>query len=123
MRFVHTIPTKEANMKEYETLRIYTNRPCTKTAIANDYYEIPYVEIRWDGTIKARGTEDFSYKRYWDTVDSGWIWTWDGERRNKGGYRWFDCIGLFHFTKGRNARKIFKDYIRHSYSAPVVEIR
>ena len=55
-------------------------------------YEIAYKEYDEDGNLVGIGTEDFSRERY-RTIDRKQIWTWDGQKRNKGGHRWFDYEG------------------------------
>ena len=52
-------------------------------------YEIKYTEYDENGEKIAVGTEDFSRERYNNLKDYR-IFTWDGEKRNNGGYRWFE---------------------------------
>lgn len=53
-------------------------------------YELPYREYRLeDGSLCAEGTEDWSRERAKNLMVVN-AWAWDGERRNKGGYRWFE---------------------------------
>ena len=76
-------------------MRIYGKRK----AIAEHYYEYEYKEYREDGTLKCIGTEDFSAERL-RTLEHRFIWTWDGQKLNKGGYRWFEFDGMVIINKG-----------------------
>ena len=97
-------------------MRIYgkTNK------IADDYYELPYKEYRPDGTLKATGTEDFSGARL-RTLEVRGIYTWDGQRRNAGGKRWFDYHG--HVRVNAGDLKELKAYAAAKYAADLVQIR
>ena len=66
-------------------MRIYGR----KQEINEGYYEVAYKEYRPDGSLKATGTEDFTRERL-KTLEYRFIYTWDGQKRNKGGYRWFE---------------------------------
>ncbi|MBR6507487.1 MAG: hypothetical protein IKT37_07815 [Clostridia bacterium] len=85
------------------------------------YLEIEYKEFREDGTLKQTGTEDFSVKR-WAAVPLRWVYTWDGQRRNKGGYRWFDLDGSYK----TDDPKAFKKYITNwwnKFGIETVDVR
>lgn len=73
--------------------------------------EIAYREYDADGEPKATGTEDFSIarRRY---IRSASVHTWDGQKRNKGGYRWFDYHGNVKYRgNGQALRKVLeKEY-------------
>lgn len=60
-----------------------------KRKIGDDYLEVKFTEYSGDGDIIREGTEDFSQERY-SRVPVYEIWTWDGQRTNKGGKRWFE---------------------------------
>ena len=83
---------------KYYTIRIYGKR--TKITEDEEYFEVEYTEYRNDGTIKGTGTEDFITKR-WNSVKAHMVYTWDGTKRNKGGYRWFDYHGIIWHTGTR----------------------
>jgi hypothetical protein len=90
-----------------------------KREIAENYYEVEYKEYRQDGSLKAIGTEDFSTKRY-NNLEGRAVYTWDGEKRNKGGYRWFDYQGYFRTDN----LKELKNYMELKYNnAAMVQIR
>jgi hypothetical protein len=89
-------------MKEYETLRTYGK-------ILNywNHYvsyemggemreesrvfqrEVAYTEYDCNGEKVLKGSEDFSNERYYG-LKMYRVWTWDGEKYNKGGNRWFE---------------------------------
>lgn len=89
-------------MKEYETLKVYGKRLNTWGTLdalfdGRQYYshidqvEHKYTEYSFTGEAIHEGSEDFSFQR-WDTTTAHYeIWTWDGEKRNAGGNRWFEC--------------------------------
>ena len=60
-------------------------------------FEIEYHEYDPEtGELVGIGSEDFSQDRMKE-IKSHWIWTWDGEKRNKGGYRWFENRGCVKY--------------------------
>lgn len=69
----------------------------------------------------AVGTEDFSFERYRTTVNNSNVFIWDGIRRNKGGYRWFEDTGFWKYRKSE--KKLFKQYMSNRYKATLVQIR
>ena len=83
------------------------------------YLEVAYKEYREDGSLKATGTEDFSVKR-WSKTPIRFVYTWDGERRNKGGKRWFDYEGAYRIDNPKGLKGYFKA-IRPE--AEIVEVR
>lgn len=84
--------------------------------------EQEYTDYRLcDGTVYQKGTEDFSQDRL-RTLVKKWIYIWDGEKRNNGGNRWFDCMGLIEYRKGDT--KAVKELLKHRYpKAEVIELR
>ena len=99
-----------------ENYRIYGKR----TEIANDYYEVEYIEFREDGSPKCTGTEDFTSQRWSKQTKSYECWSWDGHRLNKGGHRWFD----FHGCKRATNRAAIMMYLRYKHpDAEVVQAR
>jgi len=84
------------------------------------YFEVEYREYRPDGTLKATGTEDFTSERWNKQAHMRFVYTWDGERRNAGGSRWFE----HQTTVWTDDPKAFKKYAQAIYrDAALVEIR
>ena len=83
--------------------------------------EYAYRDYSPKDEVIATGSEDFSAERNKTQTLTGWIYTWDGERRNKGGYRWFDCRGYFRIRK--SDRKEFMELMKTRYNAELVEFR
>lgn len=71
--------------------------------------------------VVAVGTEDFTPERYHNTVNNSNVFIWDGIRRNKGGYRWFDDTGFWKYRKSE--KKLFKQYMSNRFKAEFVQIR
>lgn len=100
-----------------EYLRIYGKRK----EIAPDYWEIQYREYREDGSLKMVGTEDFSTKRMCKYINAKCVFTWDGQKRNKGGKRFFDYHGIYRYT---GSNKQLKAYIQTQYpKAELIDLR
>ncbi len=75
-----------------------------------------------DGAIAGAGSEDFSPERYKEEVAKYWVWTWDGKKYNKGGKRWFECMGLVKFRKSE--KKLVKEYLKMRYpEAELIQLR
>ena len=83
--------------------------------------EIAYKEVNEQGETIGTGSEDFSRERAKAEIVQGYICTWDGETRNKGGYRWFDNRGYYRIRK--SDRKGFIQMIKNKYGVEVVEFR
>lgn len=83
--------------------------------------EIAYKEYDADGELVGAGSEDFSKDRYHKELREAYVWTWDGEKRNKGGYRWFEFEGRTIYR--RKDVKLIKDHYRRVYNAAAVELR
>ncbi len=68
------------------------------------------------------GSEDFSLDRWHKEAEERWVWTWDGVKRNKGGHRWFECVGYCTFRKSH--KKGLKELMmtRHPEAA-LVQLR
>ncbi len=113
----------------YETIRIY-NRKNLRTDInaaehsyTDGYLEYSYTEYRViDGvaSLKGKGTEDFSINRYNSEMHCKGIYTWDGERRNKGGHRWFDYRGFVDYI---GSTKALKAVMMQKYGCEEVSLR
>lgn len=84
-------------------------------------FEIEYKEYYLDGTLKQTGTEDFSADRYNKTIREKWLWTWDGQKRNKGGHRWFECQGQIKFDY--HHRQELKRYLENKYQGKEIQLR
>lgn len=67
------------------------------------------------------GSEDFSPEREKMELENRWAWTWDGERRNKGGKRWFEDHGLVKFRKSEKAE--VKRYLQSKHDAVEIQLR
>lgn len=83
--------------------------------------EYSYEEYNEAGEVVGIGSEDFSPEREKLELDHISLYTWDGERRNKGGYRWFDCRGFYRIRKAE--RQAFKALMAKRYGAQLVELR
>ena len=87
-----------------ERMRIYGKAKAIGTNNGGAYLEVEYKEYREDGSLKQIGTEDFSAER-WAAVPMRFVYTWDGQRRNKGGYRWFDYDGAYRTNDPKAVKK------------------
>ena len=67
--------------------------------------------------IVATGSEDFSKQRYKDTLLHKMVWTWDGQKRNRGGHRWFEYSRDVKYIKGKG--KEVKTYLKNMYKMAV----
>ena len=87
------------------------------------YEEVAYKEYDSEtNELIGEGSEDFSMDRYLAEVESRWIYIWNGEKRNKGGYRWFDMKGYIIFRKSE--KKLVKELIKARYpEAEVIQLR
>ena len=88
------------------------------------YYEVAYKEYSTEtGEVLNEGTENFSVTRYLKTVESIYIWTWDGKKRNAGNKRWFDCRELVHIS-GYHHRDALKALCKVRYpEAELIQLR
>lgn len=108
-------------------IRIYGKRLNTWTAINEKgrevatQIELAYKEYNEDGELVGTGSEDFSMERYNAEIQRVWICTWDGQKRNKGGYRWFDNCGSVEIRKAD--RKEVKKHYEEKYNAAEVQLR
>ena len=85
--------------------------------------EVEYKEYDTEtGALRATGTEDFSPERWNNEVAAHWIHTWDGQRRNKGGHRWFEDMGKYTYRKSE--KKALEQLMKTRYSnAEVIQFR
>ena len=84
--------------------------------------EIAYQDINpATGELEGVGSEDFSPAREGRDIEYKWIYTWDGQKRNKGGHRWFTCHGTIKYRK--SGRKAVQEYLKNKYHAEVVQLR
>ena len=84
--------------------------------------EIEYKEYDEEGDLVGAGSEDFSLERLHKTLaQNKLVYTWDGQRRNKGGHRWFDFQGYITFNKKQST--LIKDHLMRRYGAELVQLR
>jgi len=84
--------------------------------------ELAYTEYREDGSLKQTGSEDFTPERLKQDTEEKWIWIWDGQKRNAGGHKWWECIGCYRISKG--GRKVMEKIIKAKYNdAYMVQFR
>ena len=84
--------------------------------------EIEYKEYDEEGDLVGAGSEDFSLERLHKTLaQNKLVYTWDGQKRNKGGHRWFDFQGYITFNKKQS--KLIKDHLMRRYGAELVQLR
>lgn len=100
-------------------MKIYGKTKVIGTVDGGAYLEVNYKEYRADGSIKQTGTEDFSAKR-WSSIPYRFVYTWDGQRRNKGGRRWFDFEGMIRIDDPRAYKRLTKVLFP---DAEIVEVR
>ena len=77
-----------------------------KREIATDYFEVPYIDYREDGTIYNKGTEDFSIQRL-KMIHLWRVKTPSGEI-NKGGHRIWEIIDNIRALNAKDAKGIAK---------------
>ncbi len=77
-----------------------------------------YREYYLDGTLKQKGVEDFSPERYESEIIGRQVWVWDGQKRNKGGYRQFDYKEYITFPRKR--RKEVMELLKSRYPQSVL---
>lgn len=80
-----------------------------------------YRDYNEQGETIGTGSEDYSPERERETLLKGYLYTWDGEKLNKGGNRWFDCRGFYIIRK--SDRRQFKELMKQEFSVDVVEFR
>ena len=92
----------------------------------DEYGRMKQVEVAYNdydvesGELVGVGTEDFSRERY-KTIITKLLWTWDGERRNAGGHRWFEYTGLdYKYIRGEG-RKV-KRFIQNAFERSVNKV-
>lgn len=81
------------------------------------------------GELVGCGTEDIPVHRSLGgrglkLIETTYLYTWDGERRNKGGYRWFEYRGMIQYRGGKGVRKALKELKQRKYPEAVeIELR
>lgn len=83
--------------------------------------EYAYKDYRNDGTLKDAGSEDFTPERWKTEVRRAFAYVWDGKKYNKGGHRWFDCVGFVQYR--RSEVKEVKGYLKRKYGCVLVDLR
>ena len=63
-------------------------------------FEVRYKDYNEQGELVGCGTEDFTPERWRDQTVGGWVYGWDGNRRNKGGHKWWEVISAVHYRRG-----------------------
>lgn len=85
-------------------------------------FEVTYADYYTDGTFVGIGTEDFSPERWSTQVRRGYVYTWNGTRRNRGGNRWFDYQGEITYRRGQ--RKDLDTFLKTRFpGTEVIDIR
>ena len=100
-------------MKDWDYIRIYGDRE----KITDNLYEVKYTEYCGDGSIHCTGTEDFGrIGDYLTTNDIAryHVSTWDGQKRNKGGFRWFTYRGSLRINRRTTKIKDIRELILKS---------
>lgn len=113
---------KEMEIRIYgQTLNIWRSVDETgRQRIVQKEIEYKLYDTETCGLVRA-GSEDFSPECYDKIVSEKFIYTWDGQKRNKGGHRWFDCQGIIRFRKSE--RKQVIDFLKRKYGAELVQLR
>ena len=83
--------------------------------------EVEYTDRNQDGQIIAEGSEDFSPERWKTSVCRKGVWSWDGNKLNRGGHRWFDFHTVVTYRKKDG--KAVKAFYKNLYNAAAVELR
>ena len=79
------------------------------------------------GEVVGCGSEDIPV--HWTlgrraTTTCRWVYTWDGEKLNKGGKRWFDYQGQITYRVEAGAVKGVKELLKHKHPKAVeIQIR
>lgn len=85
-------------------------------------YEIAYREYLATGEKIAEGSEDFSPGRKRTALKTYSVCTWDGEKRQSGGNRWF--VEEMRVTINRTDRKAAMEIIRTWFpKAALIQMR
>lgn len=104
--------------KELNTWKAYDENGVeriTQIELAYSDYEIA------TGKLVSTGSEDFSRERA-RNLQKYEVWTWDGEKRNKGGYRWFELQCYCKINRSETAPKDLKTYLSKKYGAEMVRL-
>ncbi|WP_373262356.1 hypothetical protein [Hungatella hathewayi] len=83
--------------------------------------EIAYKEYNECGELIGAGSEDFSRERYNREIVHKQVFSWNGEKRNKGGKRWFDDLGFVTIIKSDS--KIAKEYLTNLHGSTLLQLR
>lgn len=112
-----------------EVIRIYGKRVKTWESVDEkgrkviEQIELQYTDYDANTCEVVRtGTEDYSLQRFHQEVVTRWVNTWDGQRLNQGGRRWFECTDRIQFR--RSELKGVKTYLANKYSsAEMIQLR
>lgn len=83
--------------------------------------ELSYKEYNEYGELIGAGSEDFSGERYNREIVCKQIFSWNGERRNKGGNRWFEDLGFITYNR-RDAKSV-KEHLTKLYRSTLIQLR
>lgn len=85
-------------------------------------YEVEYMEFDVETfEVVAAGTEDFSLDRYHKEILDKIVCTWNGEKRNAGGHRWFERATTTKYRRGDGEH--VKAFYKKKYNAAEIELR
>lgn len=118
VKFYGKVLNTWTHMVTYTTLRGNT----FEEEEAPSQYEIAYRQYSMDGRRIAEGSEDFSPERRHDALKTYTVCTWDGEKRQSGGNRWFE--ERMRVTINRSDRKAAMEIIRKWFpEAALIQMR
>ena len=63
-------------------------------------FEVQYKDYDETGKLVSVGTEDFSIDRWNKQTSYGFVYGWNGIRRNAGGRKWWEVISAVRYRKG-----------------------
>lgn len=85
------------------------------------YYEMKYTEYREDGSIKSKGTEDFSGARL-NAIHSWGVWI-KTQRKNKGSHTVWENVGEVLTQNVKYAKKIANFHFAQKYGKENIALR
>lgn len=119
--------TTEQIKKETTRIRIY-GKELNRWTVEDEngrtktvQIEMAYTDLDGYGFVVGSGSEDFSPERWNTAVNKKYVWSWDGKKRNKGGYRWFCFENYIKYRK--EDTKAIKAYLKEKYDAAEIELR
>lgn len=84
--------------------------------------EVAYKDYNDSGELVGTGTEDFSAERWNKQTRLSWVYVWDGTRYNRGGKRWWECIGIVRHRvrEGKLVKSLYKAW---AHDWELIELR